>query len=422
MASRATKGPHRPARDDDAPDPLRGGAAEIPPRHGLLKTRPRAVSGRAGRAGRAKGRGAIAALTAPVGQIRGILIQTANGFAMPLRFTLRQLEYFVAVGEAGSIALAAGKVNVSSPSISTAIALLEAEFGVQLFARKHAHGLALTQAGRQMLDEARRLLAAAERLNTLAGEITGQVRGPLHVGCLLTFAQVVLPGLRRSFVTRFAEVAFQQSEHDQQALFDGLRSAELDLALTYDLDIPDDLDFVPLAELPPYALLPEGHPLQDRASLAPADLAPHPMVLLDLPYSRPYFLSFFEAAGLAPNIVERTRDLEVMRALVANGFGFSIANIRHASECAPDGRRLRFVPLGDALRPLRMGIVLPRSARNVMTANAFIEHCRTYFSGGGAPGMTAGQIPEISSDRPPDNRPENGRKAQALPKSTFLED
>lgn len=48
---------------------------------------------------------------------------------MAIRFTFRQLEYFVAVGETGSIALAAERVNVSSPSISTSIAQLEAEMG-----------------------------------------------------------------------------------------------------------------------------------------------------------------------------------------------------------------------------------------------------------------------------------------------------
>ena len=64
-----------------------------------------------------------------------------------LRFTLRQLEYFVAVGECGSIALASEKVNVSSPSISAAINQLEKEFGLPLFVRQHAQGLSLTLAG-----------------------------------------------------------------------------------------------------------------------------------------------------------------------------------------------------------------------------------------------------------------------------------
>ncbi|TGV75972.1 LysR family transcriptional regulator, partial [Mesorhizobium sp. M00.F.Ca.ET.149.01.1.1] len=84
---------------------------------------------------------------------------------MPLRFTLRQLEYFVAVGEAGSIAKAAEQVNVSPPSISASIAQLEAEFGVQLFVRKHSHALALTAGGRLFLKEAARLLNDADALH-----------------------------------------------------------------------------------------------------------------------------------------------------------------------------------------------------------------------------------------------------------------
>ena len=68
---------------------------------------------------------------------------------MALRFTLRQLEYFIAVGDAGSITQAAAKVNVSPPSISTAISQLEDEFGLSLFVRKHAHGLSLTPAERR---------------------------------------------------------------------------------------------------------------------------------------------------------------------------------------------------------------------------------------------------------------------------------
>ena len=67
---------------------------------------------------------------------------------MTLRFTFRQLEYFIAVGELGSIAKAAESIHVSSPSISAAISQLENEFGIPLV-RKHAHGLALTQAGKR---------------------------------------------------------------------------------------------------------------------------------------------------------------------------------------------------------------------------------------------------------------------------------
>ncbi len=87
---------------------------------------------------------------------------------MPLRFTLRQLEYFIAVGEAGSIALAAEKVNVTAPSMSSAIAQLEAGFGVQLFTRRHAQGSVLTPTGERFMEQARLVLEHAAKLNDLA--------------------------------------------------------------------------------------------------------------------------------------------------------------------------------------------------------------------------------------------------------------
>ena len=97
--------------------------------------------------------------------------------------------------------------------------------------------------------------------------------------------------------------------------------------------------------LPPFALLPEGHALAGRPSVTPEDLAQYPMVLLDLPMSAEYFLSFFRQRGIAPRIVERTRDVAVMRSLVANGFGYSVANARPLTELSPDGHRLSFVPM-----------------------------------------------------------------------------
>jgi DNA-binding transcriptional LysR family regulator len=307
---------------------------------------------------------------------------------MPLRFTLRQLEYLVAVAESGSVALAAERCHVSSPSISAAIAQLEQEFGLPLFIRRHAQGLSLTEGGRQFTEAARVVLAAGAALNDRAAELTGQVRGPLAVGCLLTFAQVVLPRLRRSFAEAHPEVEFRQSEHDHAALIEALRHARLDAALSYDLELPGDLNFVPLLPLAPYALLPEGHPLAGRAQVTAADLAPHPMVLLDLPYSADYFLSFFAAEGLRPQIAERTRDVGVMRAMVANGFGYSIANIRLGSDRAPDGRRLVFVPLVTPRAPMRMGLILPAVGPLRRAVAAFADHCRAVMTDDALPGLT----------------------------------
>lgn len=306
-----------------------------------------------------------------------------GGTDMVLRFTLRQLEYLVAVGEYGSVTEAAERVNVSAPSVSAAISQLEKEFGITLFVRRHAHGLSLTQAGRTFVDQARQILGEAAKLNALSNELTGQVRGPLHVACLVTFAQAVIPSLRRAFSDAYPDVDFFQYERDHARILEGLRMARFDLALSYDLDIPADMEFHELAVLPPYAVLHEDHPLAGRSDVTVEDLAPHPMILLDLPYSSAYFLSLFRDGGLAPRIVERTRDMSVMRAMVANRFGYSIANIRPVFNYALDGGKLSFVPLNGNLRPMRMGIIAMRGASPALTVRRFIDFCGEKIRGMG---------------------------------------
>lgn len=295
---------------------------------------------------------------------------------MSIRFTLRQLEYFTAAGDCGSIAAASHKLNVSSPSISTAISQLEAELGLPLFVRRRAQGLTMTEAGKTLASKARSILNEATDLSKMAGVISNSVQGPLRIGCLVSFAQIVVPSLRRSFEAGFPDVQMSQVELTQIDIFGALHRAEIDLAISYDLNLPSDFEFHPIKELSPFALLPPNHSLASYESVTVHDLVPHPMVLLDLPASSDYFLSFFTSKGLRPMISERTRDMAVMRSLVANGFGYSIANFRPLNDLAPDGKPLKFVPLVSDVKPIKMGVLgLPGVTNNITNA-AFVTHCR----------------------------------------------
>jgi DNA-binding transcriptional LysR family regulator len=306
---------------------------------------------------------------------------------MPLRFTLRQLEYFVAVGAAGSIAAAAEAINVSSPSISAAIGLLETEFGIDLFVRRHAQGLSLTPGGRRFFTEAKLLLESADGLHDLAADIATAPRGPIAIGAFVTLAPLILASLRRSFEAAFPDARVAQREGDQEGLLTMLRRAEIDVAITYDLEIPPDVAFAPLAALPPHLLVAAGHRFAGLEAVALAALAAEPMVLLDLPFSRDYFLALFAAAGLRPRIAERSRDIAVVRSLVANGYGYALANLRFGGERAPDGTPLVAVALAGEQRPMVVGLATVRSERQRRIVTAFAEHCRGRIAGGDIAGL-----------------------------------
>lgn len=299
---------------------------------------------------------------------------------MATRFTIRQLEYFVAVGEAESIIKAAEQLNVSAPSISSAIAQLETELGLQLFVRRHSRGLTLTPGGRMVFREATRLLNMAESLRDVAADLAGTVRGQLTVGCFLTIAQILLPPLRMAFEQAYPEVRVRQFERNQGQLLDMLLGGEIDVALTYDMELSHDVSFETLVSVPAYVMLPRSHRMADRSQINIEELADEPMVLLDLPHSRDYFLSAFHNRGIRPNIRERASDVALMRSMVGNGFGYGIANMRPLNDFSPDGKPLVFLPLIGGPRPLSMGLALPNDTHRTQTLQAFIDHCRKFLA------------------------------------------
>jgi DNA-binding transcriptional LysR family regulator len=304
-----------------------------------------------------------------------------------VRFSFRQLEYFVAAGEAGSVTRAAQGAHSSQPTVSAAIAKLERALGVQLFVRHHAQGLSLTPEGRRFLGEAKALLRHASDVERFATALNDEVSGTLDLGCLVTLAPLVAPSLVRGFCDRNLRVAVELVEAHQDGVIERLRGGLASMALTYDLQLPDDLAFEPLADLPPHALLAAGHRLALRRRVTLAELAAEPHILLDLPISRDYFMQLFAESGLEPNVAQRSEHPETIRTLVANGFGYAIVNALPRSDTALDGGRVVAVPLRGDLRPMRLGLARLRGIRETRTMSAFAQYCRESISPGGVPGM-----------------------------------
>jgi DNA-binding transcriptional LysR family regulator len=306
-----------------------------------------------------------------------------------MRFTLKQLEYFVAAGEMGSITLASERIAISQPSISTAISHLEKELGAQLFMRHHAQGLSLTPAGRKLLAEAKHLIEQAEALYVVASEATDKVRGQLSVGFMVTLAPMIMPELSHSFMSAFPAAQIRHAEAHQEWLLEGLRRAEIDIAVTYDLQIPEGIAFSPLARLPAHAVVSEAHPFARLSAVSLQDLTAEPLILLDLPFSREYFLALFLTEGLQPRIHSRSAFPEVVRTMVANGYGYTLANVRPRSDLALDGRRVVRVRLSGEHRPMVIGTATVAQSKKSKLLQAFETHCAAFISDSYIPGMVA---------------------------------
>jgi DNA-binding transcriptional LysR family regulator len=306
-----------------------------------------------------------------------------------MKFTFRQLAYFIAAAETGSVTLASKRANISQPAVSTAISHIERELEVQLFLRHHAQGLSLTPAGRALLREAKQLLKQADGLYSAAAEISHQMRGELSVGWYSTLAPIVMPEVVQAFLKAYPEIQLRLMDSHPEDLIRSLRAAEIELAITYDLQISDDVNFMPLASLPPYALFGATHPLARARSVKLSELAPLPMVLLDMPMSSEYFMALFLRDRLEPSIAWTSPRVEVVLTMVANGLGYTLANVRPRADVALDGRRLFRVPLVGDPPPMRIGIATLKQLKKTRLVEAFERHCQELISESYIPGMVA---------------------------------
>ena len=285
-------------------------------------------------------------------------------------YTLRQLEYFVAVAECGSVTGAAALVHLSQSAMSTAMADLERAVDVQLLLRHHARGVTLTAAGEQLLIAARRLLAQAEELKSEAHGLGHGLAGALSVGCFEVLAPYVLPDMLATCAERYPQLRLETHEVDLDALAEGVLGGRFELGLGYELAPDPRLVVDRVFTLPPYALVPAGHRLARRAKVRLSQLADEPLALLDLPQSRDYFRGMFAAARVEPNIRYRSSSVETLRALVGHGLAYTLLNLQPAIATSLDGHPVVSLALEGGGTPLNVVLVTAAGGRPTRRAAA----------------------------------------------------
>lgn len=290
-------------------------------------------------------------------------------------FSFRQLEYFIAAAEQGSISAAARARHVSQPSVSQAIAQLEQALGEALFHRRISRGLELTPAGQRLLGRARDILALAADLGG-AGAGQAALSGQLAIAGFQDLGPYYLPRLLAGFRQRHPAVEVTLLESDLASVHRALGSGKAELALTYDLGFDAGVERWTLAQLAPHALLPGDHALARLPAVSLQELAGQVLILEDIAQTREYFLSLFWAQGLRPRALQYTQTFEMQRGLVAHGYGVALSCTRPAGDQSYDGRPLACRPLRDAVEPQRVVLACSPAMRPAPLARAFLAWVR----------------------------------------------
>jgi LysR family hydrogen peroxide-inducible transcriptional activator len=187
----------------------------------------------------------------------------------PHAYSLRQLQYVVAVADLLSFHRAADDCHVSQPSLSAQIAELERVLGIKIFERD-PHRVALTAAGRDFVESARAVLHAANALGETARRCIDPFTGTLRIGVIPTISPYWLPELTAALHKAYPQLTVIWVEDKTHVLVHALQSGAIDAALlALEAEI-GDVEREVIAKDPFVLVAPAGNPLVEKHAPAKA--------------------------------------------------------------------------------------------------------------------------------------------------------
>ncbi|MDT3398661.1 LysR family transcriptional regulator [Streptomyces sp. B1866] len=235
-----------------------------------------------------------------------------------------RLAQFAAVARHEHVTRAAQQLGVPQSTVSRAMARLEADLGVTLFARR-GRTVALTPAGRTFLRSVERALAEVERAAESVRADADPAAGLVAFGFLHTLGPETVPGLIRAFRADHPRVRFQLVQNYGEWMIERLRAGELDLCLTSPLPDAPDLVARRLDEQRLRLVVPEDHRLATRRRVRLAEAAREPFVTLEPGYGmRRITDALCAEAGFTPRVAFEGEEAETLRGLVAAGLGVAL--------------------------------------------------------------------------------------------------
>ncbi|MGE0557144.1 MAG: LysR substrate-binding domain-containing protein [Burkholderiales bacterium] len=240
---------------------------------------------------------------------------------------LQQLRYLCSVVEHGfNITEASQALFTSQPGISKQIRQLERELGVEILDRQGNRIIGLTDAGRELVAAAQRLLIDSRELKKIAASFSLADSGSLKVATTHLHARYPLLPVISAFSKKFPKVRLGLFQGPPAEIASRVAGGLADIGITTGPADPDpQLVMLPAYHIHRCLITPPGHRLLKVPRISLAEIARHPLIVYDANFSSGWTVSqAFEKHQISPNVVLSATDADVIKAYVAAGLGVAI--------------------------------------------------------------------------------------------------
>lgn len=238
----------------------------------------------------------------------------------------RRLKQFLVVADCGSISGASKRLHIAQPALSKAMQLLEEELAVRLFLRQ-PRGILLTDAGREIAEEAGKALASLEDAADKARSFQRGGRGVLTIGYGVFASMGDIPDLIVAFRKHSPSVEVRMRLLSTSEQLKGLENRQIDVGFAFTIACSPKICSQHISTQAPVLIMPADHPWAGRRRIAISELRNIPFILGNQQRWGPYreiVSGLCLSAGFLPNVVAEADDWPDMLAMLRMGEAFGL--------------------------------------------------------------------------------------------------
>ncbi len=286
----------------------------------------------------------------------------------------RRLQVFYTVARQLSFTKAAEQLFMTQPAVTFQVKQIEEHFNTRLFERSHGR-IALTPAGKLVMEYAERILGLSEEMDKRVSELTGAISGPLLLGASTTIAEFILPHVLGEFKARHPQVQTHMMVANSETIEGRVADHTLDIGLIESPSHLPSLHTEACCEDELVMVCAPGYKLAGLAHVTPRQIAGEPFISRESGSgTRDFSDQYFRQAGIAPedlNIVMELGSPEAIKGVVETGIGVAIMSR------ATIGKELKLGSVAAiALQPpliRTLSLVCPREKFRSKLLSTFVE-------------------------------------------------
>ena len=237
----------------------------------------------------------------------------------------RQLEIFNAIIDCGTLTGAAEVLHTSQPTISRTLTSLEKDLGFSLFERQKGRVIP-TAEDIALYEEMQRVYTGIGRLRAFAKRVREQRDGEINISVTPAIALSFMPEVLKRFRNKHPNFKAVISVRAPSVIFNKLRNGTTDIAFSNSMVNPGNATEIPLIDAKFICAIPAAHPLAQKETIHPSDLADEDFIMMhpEKSFNWVGHEKFISAMPVKPNIVFSTQRSAIAYGMVAQGIGISV--------------------------------------------------------------------------------------------------